>query len=136
MACILRLPSNESVGVLSITTQLIGEKPLKPSEEEKTLRLKLAKLGVVDIDESLNSAQMRKMAFGLFLEQHSLLISSEMQKSNNFKSQEISLVSQIKSRTNPNVQIVLLDTPMKNNTHENLLANFQVATIGTELHFV
>ena len=97
--------------VLSITTQLVGEKPLKPSEEEKSLRLKIAKLGAVAIDESLNSAQMRKTAFGLLLEQHSLLISSEMQKSNNFKSQEISLVSQIKSRTNPNIQIVLLDTP-------------------------
>ena len=62
--------------VLSITTQLVGEKPLKPSEEEKSLRLKLAKLGAVAIDESLNSAQMRNTAFGLLLEQHSLLISS------------------------------------------------------------
>ena len=97
--------------VLSISTQLIGEKPLKPSEEEKTLRLKVAKLGAAGIDESLNSAQMRKTAFGILLEQHSLLISSEMQKSNNFESQEISLVSQIKSRTIPNIQFTKLDTP-------------------------
>ena len=95
---------------ISISVCSVGMKPIPPSEEEKALRIKLAQVGSTENADEISSGRFRNIALGKILEMHSVLISSEMQKSNNFKEQKISLVSDIKSTSAKSIQAFKLDT--------------------------
>jgi len=95
---------------ISISVITVGMKPTPPSEEEKTLRIKLAQVGVKNSVDGLNSTNFRNLSIGKLIELHSTLISTEMQKSNNFSENRISLVSDIKSTSSKSIQAFKLDS--------------------------
>jgi hypothetical protein len=95
---------------ISIAFQIVGKKPAPISDEEKSARLKLAVIAPDTENHLLNSAALRSVAIGKFIEDHSQLVALDLQKTQNYKNQNISLVSDIKSMSVKNMAIFQIDS--------------------------
>jgi len=76
----------------------------------KSARLKLAVIAPDTENHLLNSAALRSVAIGKFIEDHSQLVALDLQKTQNYKNQNISLVSDIKSMSVKNMAIFQIDS--------------------------
>jgi hypothetical protein len=87
--------------ILSIEVQVVGERALKPSKEEESLRLKLCARRQLPIEpESVNSKTFRTLPSGQFLDEHSEIVSRIFnERSSNREINTIKLLEQVASKT-------------------------------------
>ncbi len=102
--------ADASRSIISITSQFVGDKPLKVSEEEKNLRIKLASQSPDVANKGVTSLQMRNVPIGKILEEHSEMIASNLQRISRNKNSEISLVSQIQSISTEKLKFIQIDS--------------------------
>jgi hypothetical protein len=95
---------------ISISIEIVGKKPLPLSEEEKSARLRLAVIASDRDENVLNSAAIRSIAIGKIIEEHTQLVALDLQKTQNYEKQNVSLVSEIKSLSVKNIIPFQLDS--------------------------
>ena len=103
--------SDGSRSIISLTSQFVGQKPVKVSEEEKNLRIKLAAHAPSVENKGVTSLQMRNLPIGQILEEHSEMIASNLQRIGKNQNPEISLVTQIQSVSKERLKLNKIDTP-------------------------
>lgn len=95
---------------IALEVQVVGTKPLAPSEEEKRVRLKLATIRVTSSDDlGIKSLMLRTLPTGKLLDQHAQLIGNEMNRGHSDK-RKVEIVKGVQGRGVQGTPIYRWDT--------------------------